>query len=141
MAWRSQLTKNMAQLTIRCCNTGSTSAGTRAFVLNNFHEFTDLNPSFKFMIREADAIEPSIEVMYHAVEDASMVSGRSQPKHAERSLSGMSEEEVTAALKALVDAGAASPQLESFVPIPIVDALGVTGIDGKEPNVAWLKPK
>lgn len=31
-------------------------------MLNNFHEFTDLNPSFKFMIREADAIEPSIEV-------------------------------------------------------------------------------
>mmetsp|Transcript_93830 Transcript_93830/g.268665 ORF Transcript_93830/g.268665 Transcript_93830/m.268665 type:complete len:121 (-) Transcript_93830:602-964(-) len=85
--------------------------------------------------------DSTLQVMYHAVEDASMVSGRSQPKHAERSLSGMSEEEVTAALKALVDAGAVSPQLESFVPIPIVDALGVTGIDGKEPNVAWLKPK
>eukprot|EP00619_Florenciella_sp_RCC1007_P009322 CAMPEP_0205910348 /NCGR_PEP_ID=MMETSP1325-20131115/4382_1 /ASSEMBLY_ACC=CAM_ASM_000708 /TAXON_ID=236786 /ORGANISM="Florenciella sp., Strain RCC1007" /LENGTH=140 /DNA_ID=CAMNT_0053276693 /DNA_START=68 /DNA_END=490 /DNA_ORIENTATION=+ len=138
MAWRSQLTKHMAQLTIRCCNTGSTSAGTRAFVLNNYHEFTDLNPSFKFMIREADEIEPSIEVMYHAVEDASMPSGRSQPECVERSLSGMSEEEVTATLKGLVDAGAASPQLEAFVPIPIVDALAEMGIDGKEPNVAWL---
>ena len=29
MSWRSQLTKNMAQLTIRCCNTGATSSGTR----------------------------------------------------------------------------------------------------------------
>ena len=56
------------------------------------------------------------------------------------SLSNMSDEEVAAKLKELVIQGEATPALDTWVPSPIVDALGQLGINGEVKNVVWPGP-
>ena len=110
----------------RCCNTGEASAGVRAFVLNNFDEIKTLNPSFPFLVREANGIDAQFEVTFHGT----------FPERKTEMLNGMSEEEISGVLSGLVKHGASTPQAEALVPKPIAEAL-TESVNGRHACIPW----
>jgi len=128
MSWKSNLSRNIMELTVKCCNESAASAATRAFVLNNYHELNTLNPTFPLLIREGDSeksgLPPRFQVVFHP-EVKFTKSGYAMvpPKTLTVDLSGLSEDQILNKLKDLVAEGAKTPQVKSEVPKPIVDSL------------------
>ena len=54
-----------------------------------------MNPTFPFMIREAQDIEPVLEVTFHPKLDAEAFGGRTFPEVVTEPLSDMEPEEIT----------------------------------------------
>lgn len=95
-------------------------------MLNNFHEIKTLNPSFPFLVREADGIDAKFEVTFHG----------SFPERKTEDLNDMSEDQIEGVLQSLVAHGAATPQTETMVPKPIAEALTESD-HGRHSSVAW----
>ena len=114
------------QSTNRCCNTGEASAGARAFVLSDFEEIKTLNPSFPFLVREAQDIDAQFEVTFHGA----------FPERKTEDLNGMTKEQIAGVLQSLVAYGQATPKSESIVPRPIAEALAEDD-NGRHASVAW----
>ncbi|KAM7496580.1 hypothetical protein LguiA_020994 [Lonicera macranthoides] len=94
MAWRANLSRNLKELRILCCQTSPASADARAFVEKNYKELKSLNPKFPILIRECSGVEPQIWARY----DMGVERGIR--------LEGMKEPQILKALEDLVKVGA-----------------------------------
>jgi len=141
MSWKSNLSRNVMELAVRCCNENAASAATRAFVLKHYDELNTLNPSFPLLIREENGeksgLPPRFDVVYHpAVTFTTSGYAMALPKSRTVDLSGLNEHEILAKLEEVVAMGSGTPQVTSEVPKPIAEAL-CEDLHGGHSYMAW----
>ncbi|KAH8069027.1 hypothetical protein JL721_6230 [Aureococcus anophagefferens] len=94
MAWRALISRRLHELRIVCCPESPASAPVRSFLANNYEGLKTLNPKFPFLVRTGEA-DPYFLATYGY--------GHTEKK----SLAGLDEAEVVAALQDLVALGEA----------------------------------
>ena len=97
MAWRALISRRLHELRIVCCPESPASAPVRSFLANNYEGLKTLNPKFPFLVRTGEA-DPYFLATYGY--------GHTEKK----SLAGLDEAEVAAALRDLVALGEKHPR-------------------------------
>lgn len=97
MAWRALISRRLHELRIVCCPESPASAPVRSFLANNYEGLKTLNPKFPFLVRTGEA-DPYFLATYGY--------GHTEKK----SLAGLDEAEVAAALQDLVALGEKHPR-------------------------------
>lgn len=62
--WRAQLSRQLREIRIVSCQTGSASAGVRPFVEHHYRELQMLNPEFPLVFREVAGTQPYMSVRH-----------------------------------------------------------------------------
>ncbi len=76
MSWHKSIGGKIKELRIVCCQKGTSSAGARNFVQNNYLSVMEEHPRFLFIVREAEGAEATVMARYnYGVERAVPVDG------------------------------------------------------------------